>query len=708
MRNPLDFLFRKQVSATSYLLFQNVKEARWTDRNYQNFANEGYKKNAIAFKCIEIVATSCSAVPYILFSGYGKKRKEIDEHPILDLLRRPNGMMTRTTFGRYRIGYLLISGNSYVAGVGPKPNAPPTELWPIRPDRVTVIPGTRGMPAGFALKVNDKETVFPVDALGRSAINHWKTFNPTSDWYGMSPLEAAAKSVDVLNAGASWNLALRQNSCKPSGAFIVEAELDDVQRERLKRDLTSEYSGAQNAGRPMVLGNGLKWEGMSFSPKEMDFLASDVVQERHVALVFGVPGQLIGLEGSQTQANWEQANLHFHENIVLPMKAAECEELNQWLVPAYGDAKLNLWYDEDAIPALEPKREKQWQRAEKASWLTVNEKRELTGYGRYESGKDAADRLVVNASLVPLEVAVDDSVLEPLDDTSDVEENPDKSNAAEAELKAAQFDVTSESGKTRLWLAQDRVKRNFEKRMKKDVREFFAKEKVAMKSALATMDRSLFEFEVTRVLQANLAALKGVYERNLRAVAGHFGSEVLEHTKSLSEEIETKGPKERFTISIERFLKSRIETATTKVQAVTKKKLLKALKDADERDDDGHLLTIDIQKTVDASYDSWEDSRSETISRTEVHTTANEASREAAKALGIPGLKKEWIAARDDRTRDSHSEVDGTVVDLDTKFEVKNNSGMDLMDGPGDKNASPENVINCRCTLVYHSGSTND
>ena len=69
-----------------------------------------------------------------------------------------------------------------------------------------------------------------------------------------------------------------------------------------------------------------------------------------------------------------------------------------------------------------------------------------------------------------------------------------------------------------------------------------------------------------------------------------------------------------------------------------------------------------------------------------------------AQSLGIK-LKKRWMATLDHRTRDAHQELDMQTVDVDEPFEV---FGQEIM-FPGDPNAAPELVMNCRCTLVqYH------
>ena len=63
-----------------------------------------------------------------------------------------------------------------------------------------------------------------------------------------------------------------------------------------------------------------------------------------------------------------------------------------------------------------------------------------------------------------------------------------------------------------------------------------------------------------------------------------------------------------------------------------------------------------------------------------------------AEADGII-LQKEWLATNDGRTRHSHAALDGAIVDQDKKFE----NGLMY---PGDPSGRPEEVYNCRCTLV--------
>ena len=64
--------------------------------------------------------------------------------------------------------------------------------------------------------------------------------------------------------------------------------------------------------------------------------------------------------------------------------------------------------------------------------------------------------------------------------------------------------------------------------------------------------------------------------------------------------------------------------------------------------------------------------------------------------------KKEWISTLDDRTRESHLQMDGVIADIDSTFEVENltDGGIDNMLYPLDPNGSAGNVCNCRCTVA--------
>lgn len=100
--------------------------------------------------------------------------------------------------------------------------------------------------------------------------------------------------------------------------------------------------------------------------------------------------------------------------------------------------------------------------------------------------------------------------------------------------------------------------------------------------------------------------------------------------------------------------------------------------------------------------------RAELIARTETARSANIGSMVGAMSTGLVTVK-EWIAAKDNRTRrmprdaNDHLHMDGVKIPIDAKFEVRAKEYIDLMLHPGDSTAHAGNVCNCRCTLGYEA-----
>lgn len=348
------------------------KQAQGTGRRYDRMAEEGYAQNVIAYRAISMVARSVAAIPLLLKDS----SKILDTHPLLDLLCRPNPSVGAGGILSSLVSYYLIAGNAYMLAVGPK-NTAPRELWCLRPDTIKIKGGANGLPHTYIQRVGDRQQNYDI-----SSILHWKEFNPLSDWYGQSPLEAAALAIDQHNEGARWNLALIQNGGTPSGVLYQDEDtepLTDTQLTALRQQISETYSGSQNAGRPLLLEGGLKWQETAKSPKDLDWLAGMTMSARDIATAFGVPSQMLGIPDSQTYANYAEARASFWEDTIIPLAGDLIGLLNQWLCPRFGD-NISLQLDLDHIPALEEKRHHKFQKMAAADFLTDNEKRIALGF----------------------------------------------------------------------------------------------------------------------------------------------------------------------------------------------------------------------------------------------------------------------------------------------------------------------------------------
>ncbi|MDE1186279.1 MAG: phage portal protein [Pantoea sp.] len=366
----------EQKATGALLALSTDARAHWTGRSYAALAREGFMKNPVAHRSVRLIAEAAASVSWLLYEG----DREIGDHPLLALMRRPNGRMAGPDFFEALHGHLLLSGNAYVEplSIGGELR----EMHLLRPDRVAIVEGRDGWPEAYEYRVGGLVRRFAADVDGLTLL-HLKLFHPLDDHLGFPPLAAAQVALDLHNASASWNKALLDNSARPSGALVYQPKeggnLSPDQYERLRQELDEGYSGPMRAGRPLLLEGGLDWKSMGLSPKDMDFVEARHGAARDIALAFGVPPMLLGIPGDNTYANYQEANRAFYRLTVLPLLARTASALSLWFAGAYGDG-LRLEPDLDTIAGLAAERDQLWTRVGAADFLTDAEKRQAVGY----------------------------------------------------------------------------------------------------------------------------------------------------------------------------------------------------------------------------------------------------------------------------------------------------------------------------------------
>lgn len=343
----------------------------WGGRDGGALTRDGYLRNAVAYRCVRMVAEAAASVP--LSTAHEAAAR---------LIRKPAPDVAGAAFLEGVYTQLQLHGNAFIEAVSlPGEEGGEDEgiaaLYALQPGRVRPVTDGRGWAEGWAVRERRGERMLP-----REAVLHLKLFHPQDDILGLPALAPARRALDLHNASADWAKSLIDNSAKPSGALIYggHGRMPPEQFDRLKADLDALYSGAANAGRPLLLEGGLDWRPMSLSPADMDFLEARNSAAREIALALGVPPQLLGIPGDNTYANYKEANLAFWRMTVLPLAQKMAGALSVWLdEPLGGDVEVRC--DLDRVPALSAEREALWARLEAATFATPEEKRELAGLG---------------------------------------------------------------------------------------------------------------------------------------------------------------------------------------------------------------------------------------------------------------------------------------------------------------------------------------
>ncbi len=691
----------KASEARQVLVMNEVGRPVNTQKNYEAFAKEGYQINVIAYKCVSLISRACAGMNWELY----KSDREVEEHPLLDLLKNPNPMQSKSAFFESLVAYFQIAGNSYVEAVRSNPKAPPMELWPLRPDKMRIIPGTLGLPAAFEFKGASASKLYPVDQItGDSNVMHMKTFHPTDNWYGMSPIEAAVYSIDQHNESGRWNLSLLQNMGTPSGALVVKQDannpsgvLPDPQFKNLQEQIANKVAGSKNAGRVMLLEGGLDWRQMGFNAKDMDWMEGRKMAARDVALAFGIPPIILNIPGDSTFANYKEARLSLYEDTIIPLMDMLKDELNHWLVPMFGE-DLYLEYDKDSIEALDVKRSEKFVQISSAGFLTFNEKRTLLGFEPIEGG----DTLFVPSGLVPISDAEEmNEPSEVVEEPEENEEGPEQEEPDDSEEKASQVNLLTRNEKQKSLKQINALRDKLYTGMFHDLKEDFEDQAKELGKALSNIDPRVMEYAALNVL-SDSSKIEATIRKYLKRALIMFGEPVLNGGKAVGVGFETK-TRVRFQQFVDSFIDQHLKVAITHIEGTSIKKARRIIKEAIASSQETGISSREIANELMLEMSGLAKSRANAIARTEIGIASNQGSLQAAKALDIPDLQKEWVSTLDDRTRDDPSHADHWNMNeeragLDEKFNVQPDA---TMDGPGDPSAPAEQIINCRCSLVY-------
>jgi HK97 family phage portal protein len=139
-----------KASRTAKLLALGSGVARWSARDYQGLAREGYISNAIVHRAVRLIAENAAACQFLVFEG----AREHEAHPLSQLLTRPNPRQDGGVFFEMLYAHLLLAGNAYVESVALDDDI--RELYTLRPDRVRLVPGADGWAEAYDYSVGGR------------------------------------------------------------------------------------------------------------------------------------------------------------------------------------------------------------------------------------------------------------------------------------------------------------------------------------------------------------------------------------------------------------------------------------------------------------------------------------------------------------------------------------------------------------------------
>jgi len=254
---------------------------------------------AAVFACVQIISYDLAKLGAMIFEGerQGGKRTKAKGHFLYPLLRKPASWLTWFEFCSMLQASVLLRGNGY-AVILRDPRGYPTQLVPINPDRVALWEA----PDGELFYMVTRSGLHEMAMLAREPllihsddIFHLKALS-MNGLLGLSPISMAREAIGLAIAQEQLASRWAANSAKPSGVLQTEGKLTADAAKRIADDWKALNSGLYNAGKTAILEQGLKWEPLSMTAQDVQFMASRQFQLDEIGRIYRVPPHMLGVQ----------------------------------------------------------------------------------------------------------------------------------------------------------------------------------------------------------------------------------------------------------------------------------------------------------------------------------------------------------------------------------------------------------------------------
>lgn len=295
-----------------------------------------YAQSSWVHICVSRTAEAMAGVPYNVYQTQGEEKTALLNHPMEQLMRRPNYRWDGFEFKEATAAYLELCGNCYWF-LSPA-TGPPLEMWILRPDRVQIVPSETEWIQGYIYTVNGVEC-----PLSPEEVIHFKRFHPLRDYEGMSAIEAAALTLELDDKAKRWELEFFKEGGIPS-AVVDFGEISKGDYDTAVAQWQGKFKGV--AGRhkvAFVRGGDTKVSPISMPQKDMQFLEGRKATKEEVYNIFGRP---LGLDDpNATEANAKVAERTFTNRTVYPKLQRMGGKVSEEILPRFGDGLVGEFED---------------------------------------------------------------------------------------------------------------------------------------------------------------------------------------------------------------------------------------------------------------------------------------------------------------------------------------------------------------------------
>jgi HK97 family phage portal protein len=296
----------------------SVQQGLWP---YANAYGDLYRKQPAVRAVVEWLGRNIAQLNPKVYERVGDvDRLEVGDHPLALTLRKPNPATTRYRHLRDTVQDLAL----YDQAVWVKQRAN---------GRMTVL---RVPPHYFD---TDADGRWVDQRTGRryrrDELVVFHGYSPDDDEKGVSPLETLRRVLSEEWAAQQHREHMWRNAARQSGWIerpIEAPEWSPEARSRFRADIEAVMTGGANAGRIGILEEGMTWNGVSFSPKDTEYLAGRKLTYDEVCVEYGLTPALLGLNAESAAAS-ETSHRQAYQDVLGPWLRMLQDEIELQLLP---------------------------------------------------------------------------------------------------------------------------------------------------------------------------------------------------------------------------------------------------------------------------------------------------------------------------------------------------------------------------------------
>jgi len=630
----------------------------------------------IVMTCIAAIAEDVAKYEPLFFKKDNRSGKKTQvQHEFEKVLERPNPRLSKSDLLIATQSFIELVGNAYWYLSVEERSRKVREIYLMRPDRVKVaVDKKTGDIIGYTFR-DDSGTELPLEI---DEVQHFKTFNPEDEYYGIGTVEAGVVYIETEEDSAIFQRNFIKNQASPSGILTINGKIEKEQFKKVKAQWKEKTEGLANVGKTLFIrGADASFTKIGLSLGDLDMEKLKSLTEDKILKMFRIPKIILGDtdQAGLGRGNAETADYVFAKRNIDPKQNRIDDGIQNILEINYKDSSINVSH----VSQIPEDVDRQLAEDDKLvnRIMTVNEIRERKGLPKVDGG----DQLYVGFNMTPINQAGND--------------NSNTKSVKKITLTVAKKDATEDSFFRQLDTIDARTVKKYTSELKKDLRTQRDTVIDRLKAYAASVTNGADTATVTKAYEEVTPNADEEADKSLEwllpllLLAISDGADTALALMSIEDDF-------IFSTSAQNAAEAAARRVVSDFTKQTAEKLQQVIAEGVNAGENLAQLTKRVQKVYDDAI-GWRTTR---LADSESHKNINKGVQLGFKQAGVK--KKIWKALGSNPCQYCRA-MDGTIIEVESSFVPKGGTmvgedgGEVVQDYDDIENAHAH--ANCHCWL---------